>query len=727
MKNFTIKNFRVFDTNGATFDLAPMTILTGCNSSGKSSFTKSWILFQEFFQQLSEDILSDKFAHFNDYYVNFTHGDHKLGSFESIVNWLSSSNEITVEYDTIVYSLGGVMNVSIKFAPCQTILETNHHSYASTKKFQKSSSATNKSLFAYIKSLIISNEKIGVLFEYNNEESNPTSMFHINEIYRALLVAMTHNLDFKIAIDEMKNHQAAEWAGIHYPVTDFCAHDIDHLLNFFGEDEINALYNQWDRFGAKAPILYENLIKGHGFKNVVRDSEREVDWKQVKHSHDEDEYGFFYPMSFIKELDAITKEDILTWVEEHIIEKSRGEWFDCKKYRERVYYIFNKFKESDFNKFSEFWSYYELAVFKDCLTSFGSGQIDWEKVEHSVVDRDNIYGGVFRGTACVMPPMNYNQFEEDWNWDEISDAKFFDEMLLCLNGFGGYSDQSMMCGPNIQYSTRNMLLECAKTACLEALASATDICNAQFLEIDRSNVQRIYTFDNRSTSFNSVLEKYVEQAEKIPIVYGHRTHGYWEEIPKDYVKGTFIKKWLKILVDYDDIVFDIAPESVGVYVYLKKKVNGKPRLLSLADVGYGNTPLISMLIRIELMICQYLQQETAKGVLFVEEPESNLHPNLQSKLAEMFIDAVANYPIKFVLETHSEYLIRKLQTIVASKKASPNDVSIYYMSNPDSNKRSANEPQIKHIKIKENGGLTARFGTGFFDEATLLSTELFKV
>ena len=109
---------------------------------------------------LSEDILSDKFAHFNDYYVNFTHGDHKLGSFESIVNWLSSSNEITMEYDTIVYSLGGVMNVSIKFAPCQTILETNHHSYASTKKFKKSSSANNKSLFAYVKSLIISNEKI---------------------------------------------------------------------------------------------------------------------------------------------------------------------------------------------------------------------------------------------------------------------------------------------------------------------------------------------------------------------------------------------------------------------------------------------------------------------------------------------------------------------------------------------------------------------------------------
>ena len=33
---YTIKNFRVFDSYGATIDLKPLTILTGCNSSGKS-------------------------------------------------------------------------------------------------------------------------------------------------------------------------------------------------------------------------------------------------------------------------------------------------------------------------------------------------------------------------------------------------------------------------------------------------------------------------------------------------------------------------------------------------------------------------------------------------------------------------------------------------------------------------------------------------------------------
>ena len=62
MKNFTIKNFRIFDAEGATFDIAPLTIFTGCNSSGKSSFTKLWMLLQDFFQQMSTAIKKEQFV-----------------------------------------------------------------------------------------------------------------------------------------------------------------------------------------------------------------------------------------------------------------------------------------------------------------------------------------------------------------------------------------------------------------------------------------------------------------------------------------------------------------------------------------------------------------------------------------------------------------------------------------------------------------------------------------
>ena len=44
---FSLKNFRSFGDEGADFELAPITILTGCNSAGKSSLVKALMLLSE--------------------------------------------------------------------------------------------------------------------------------------------------------------------------------------------------------------------------------------------------------------------------------------------------------------------------------------------------------------------------------------------------------------------------------------------------------------------------------------------------------------------------------------------------------------------------------------------------------------------------------------------------------------------------------------------------------
>ena len=53
---FSIKNFRAFDEEGANFQIAPITILTGCNSAGKSSMVKSLLLLDNFFRQMKQDV-----------------------------------------------------------------------------------------------------------------------------------------------------------------------------------------------------------------------------------------------------------------------------------------------------------------------------------------------------------------------------------------------------------------------------------------------------------------------------------------------------------------------------------------------------------------------------------------------------------------------------------------------------------------------------------------------
>ena len=52
---YKIKNFRIFDEDGVKLDMAPITILTGCNSSGKSSFVKSMLLVNKVLNKLSQD------------------------------------------------------------------------------------------------------------------------------------------------------------------------------------------------------------------------------------------------------------------------------------------------------------------------------------------------------------------------------------------------------------------------------------------------------------------------------------------------------------------------------------------------------------------------------------------------------------------------------------------------------------------------------------------------
>ena len=104
------------------------------------------------------------------------------------------------------------------------------------------------------------------------------------------------------------------------------------------------------------------------------------------------------------------------------------------------------------------------------------------------------------------------------------------------------------------------------------------------------------------------------------------------------------------------------------------------------------------------------------SLLILEEPEANLHPDFQSKLADVIVSAGKKFNIQFIVETHSEYFIRKLQYLTAKKDILPEHTVIYYFYNPTDIPKG--ESQVNEINITPNGGLTDSFGTGFFDEAT---------
>ena len=164
--------------------------------------------------------------------------------------------------------------------------------------------------------------------------------------------------------------------------------------------------------------------------------------------------------------------------------------------------------------------------------------------------------------------------------------------------------------------------------------------------------------------------------------------------------------------------------------------NGKKILLS--DLGYGYTQILPIIMRIALIAHRTLRNDpfdftlddepkrlVYDGSLFLlEEPESNLHPAYQSKIADMIAYASSKFKIRFIIETHSEYLIRNLQFLIAKGKIlNSNQVTIYYFNKPGTDE--AEDSLFRTIHVEPNGRMTVGFGSGFFDEAESIAFDLF--
>lgn len=179
-------------------------------------------------------------------------------------------------------------------------------------------------------------------------------------------------------------------------------------------------------------------------------------------------------------------------------------------------------------------------------------------------------------------------------------------------------------------------------------------------------------------------------------------------------------KWLSAfgLSDFN-ISIEEDDNSQLIHIYINNFENGIKR--HIADIGSAYAHIIILLMVMENIF---------KNVgLIIEEPEANLHPKFQSLLADAFVDYIneKNNKRSFIIETHSEYLIRKLQYLIAKGKFNPDDVIIYYIDDPDPNKRLKNTPQIREITIDKYGRMSQDFGPGFFDEADNIAIQLFNL
>jgi hypothetical protein len=97
---------------------------------------------------------------------------------------------------------------------------------------------------------------------------------------------------------------------------------------------------------------------------------------------------------------------------------------------------------------------------------------------------------------------------------------------------------------------------------------------------------------------------------------------------------------------------------------------------SIVDVGFGVSQVLPILILSHVV--------PRNATIIAEQPEIHLHPRAQVGLAELMVSVARERGVQFVVETHSEHLFRRLQTLVAEEKARPEDCALYFVDHTSS-------------------------------------------
>jgi len=160
-----------------------------------------------------------------------------------------------------------------------------------------------------------------------------------------------------------------------------------------------------------------------------------------------------------------------------------------------------------------------------------------------------------------------------------------------------------------------------------------------------------------------------------------------------------INEWFRKLEIPYDIKVPTLKSDYGVYAI--RLISRQGTDVNLTDVGFGISQILPLIVQIFLGVNQ---------IITIEQPELHLHPRLQAELGELFAVGIKERGHQFIIETHSEHLLLRIQKLVRDGKVSNDEISVNYVLPLEG------ESEVQNIGIDSKGALVDNWPGGFFPE-----------
>lgn len=121
------------------------------------------------------------------------------------------------------------------------------------------------------------------------------------------------------------------------------------------------------------------------------------------------------------------------------------------------------------------------------------------------------------------------------------------------------------------------------------------------------------------------------------------------------------------------------------------------------DVGFGISQVLPVIVQSLL---------AHDKTVCIEQPEIHLHPRLQAELGSLFGETIRPpYNNRFIVETHSEHIMLRIQKLIRQRTLKPEDVSVIYVDH------TAETSKCIPLRIDEEGDFIDQWPGGFFEDA----------